>query len=350
MRVLNVRGVNAALPEGLRLLSLEGVWSGSRAGRCVTAPYPVMTIYEKPLERVIFWPVRDANPFFHCLEGLWMLAGRNDLAWLERFNSRMRMFSDDGLTLSGAYGYRWRKHFHCDDDPRSIDQLDMVVELLNRSPNSRRAVIQMYDCTTDLAVDESLLKDVPCNDLIMLRNNDGVLDMMTMARSHDLIWGAAGSNIVHFTMLQEYLAARLGWKVGKFFQLSWNYHAYEEVYNKNKVLIDEAADWYRKTVGDPYQFTVEDGGVRPYPLVTNSETFDAELAVFMDDEECPDLYLDVEPDNIFLRYATALRRAYLFWKFEHNIDEAVRTIVDYCPDDFDFAVSALSWLDRRKNV
>jgi hypothetical protein len=51
--------------------------------------------------------MRDANPFFHVMETLWMLAGRNDLPWLVRFNKRFASYSDDGgNTQPGAYGYQ----------------------------------------------------------------------------------------------------------------------------------------------------------------------------------------------------------------------------------------------------
>ena len=32
-----------------------------------------------PTKELLFDPDRDANPFFHFMEGLWMLAGFNDL-------------------------------------------------------------------------------------------------------------------------------------------------------------------------------------------------------------------------------------------------------------------------------
>jgi hypothetical protein len=48
---------------------------GSRAGDVLVAPHPVMSVTSIPTERVLFDPARDANPFFHLFESLWMLAG-----------------------------------------------------------------------------------------------------------------------------------------------------------------------------------------------------------------------------------------------------------------------------------
>ena len=86
-----------------------GIWQESRSGKVIEYPEPVMTTYKRPEERVLFYPSRDANPFFHLFEALWMLAGKNDLEYVSRFNSRMKDFSDDGKILNGAYGHRWRE-------------------------------------------------------------------------------------------------------------------------------------------------------------------------------------------------------------------------------------------------
>ena len=157
MLVLNFRNVNEALPEGIYRLLQEGVRQSSRAGDVWVYPTPVTTVYQRPLERVVCYPERDANPFFALLESLWMLAGRNDVEWITTYNQRMREYSDDGKTFRGAYGYRWRKQF-------GEDQLSTIVELLKANPNSRRAVLQMWHSSLDLWVDESPpLLCVTCN-------------------------------------------------------------------------------------------------------------------------------------------------------------------------------------------
>src|SRR3974390_2807104 len=111
MRVIKVRNVHLALPKGLALLQEYGVVRDSRNGPVTVMEEPVTTTYIRPCERVLFWKERDANPFFHFFESLWMLAGRDDLAFLTKFVKRFEDFSDDGLTLHGAYGYRWLRYF-----------------------------------------------------------------------------------------------------------------------------------------------------------------------------------------------------------------------------------------------
>ena len=104
MKVLSVRNVHEALPRALKLLQQQGIERPSRNGPVLQAPWPVTTVYQNPLERVVFWPERDANPFFHLYESLWMLAGRNDIAPLTRYAKNMANYSDDGETQHGAYG------------------------------------------------------------------------------------------------------------------------------------------------------------------------------------------------------------------------------------------------------
>jgi hypothetical protein len=95
---------------------------GSQPGdqKVLVSQTPVVTCYSAPTQRVLFSPMRDANPFFHFMEALWMLAGRDDVA--SRYASTARSASS-AMTASaiwGAYGSRWRKWF-------GHDQLDLII-------------------------------------------------------------------------------------------------------------------------------------------------------------------------------------------------------------------------------
>jgi thymidylate synthase len=76
---------------------------------------------------------------------------------------------------------------------------------------------------------EGGFKDHPCNTHITLRIVEGRLNMLVMNRSNDLIWGMMGSNIVCFTMLQEYLAGQIGCPVGTYSVVTANLHVYPEM-------------------------------------------------------------------------------------------------------------------------
>jgi len=255
---LTVRNVNHAFYElvsGIDSGKIPTVRRPSRVGEILQIPEPLLLTYTHPREKVLLNPARDCNPFFHLYESLWMLAGRNDVAPLACYNSRMPEFSDDGSTFHGAYGYRWRKWF-------GFDQLDAIVDELRKDPNSRRCVLQMWDSTVEpphtiecsdpyMAVNGG--KDVPCNtqayfsvrrECVTLPDyhdqTDGsyaeYLDMTVCNRSNDIVWGMLGANAVHFAILQEYLAARIGVEVGVYNQFTNNAHVYTERFTPEKWL------------------------------------------------------------------------------------------------------------------
>jgi len=231
--VINATNVNNALEKGIRLFKeLEQFESpiSPRGFRTIECPEPVTTVYTHPTERVLFSSVRDANPFFHFFESLWMLAGRNDVGFVEQFNPQMKAYSDDGKRIWGAYGQRWRNHF-------GHDQLIELVNLLKADPASRRGVVAMWSpdgdqvCRVTGHDGEVILggptgKDVPCNTHLYFKIRDGALRMTVLCRSNDMLWGAYGANAVHMSMLQEYLAGKLGVRVGPMTQVSDSLHVY----------------------------------------------------------------------------------------------------------------------------
>jgi len=220
MPSITARNVNDAYHEALWRMKIMGEVSDSRNGKVMRMPGPMVTTYRRPTERMLMDPMRDANPFFHIFEGIWMLAGRNDVKWISQFNANIGQYSDTAVTFEGAYGHRWRNHW---DD----DQLVWVIEHLRKNPNSRRAVMAMYDPQTDQPNTDHNGLDIPCNTGIYFGIAGGVLNMTVTCRSNDMIWGCYGANAVHMSMLQEFIASALGINVGRYYQFSNDFHIYE---------------------------------------------------------------------------------------------------------------------------
>ena len=82
MKVINARNVNDALLLGIDLFQDSSNFreQESRNGTTYEALEPVTTVYSSPWERVCLLKERDAKPFFHLIESLWMLQGINKLA------------------------------------------------------------------------------------------------------------------------------------------------------------------------------------------------------------------------------------------------------------------------------
>lgn len=268
----------------------------TRNGPVLQIVEPVIVSYSHSTERVLFNQARDANPFFHLYESLWMLAGRNDIAPLDYYlGGRYSQFSDDKTTANGAYGYRWRKanpHQHwktsSEQEIQYTDQLAVIVAHLKKKPEDRRCVLQMWNVQDDLLKMETS-KDVCCNlcALFLIRvvpnppEMKGLdrrfLDMTVMNRSNDLANGMLGANVVHFSFLHEYMAAQLDVEVGVYNQISNNLHIYTESFGgfpAEKWLADETPNYYGFADNDPTETPLT---LKMVPLVKDPVAFDQEL-------------------------------------------------------------------------
>lgn len=423
----------------------------SRNGYVMMIEEPMTITYTRPRERVLFNTARDANPFFHLYEALWMLSGRNDVAPVAYYCKQMREYSDLGATLNGAYGYRWR--YHASPRPAAkpgdelitppgsfnlrtrVDQLDHIVSHLKADPDSRRAVLQMWSVEDDLikvgarayqcercggmgslnyprpgdgpchscggrgwvtcptcrgdwsearakALDESpgscpncagnplapyghegYSRDVCCNlsAMFSLRDtcdqaDDGtypwpkykVLDMTVTNRSNDLVWGLLGANYVHFSILQEYMAARLGVEVGYYSHFTNNLHAYVEREDWKPLEWLAANRVEGKNVMNQYETmsrfnSSSPGAFALVPLVQNPARFDDEVKAFVERHRRDAMACEYgEP---FLRdVAQPLCVAWHHHK-RGDHDKALATASSVKADDWRFA--ATNWLMRR---
>lgn len=337
MQTILVRNVNDAWAKAKRLLNADGIERASRNGPVREYPTPVTTWYTHPTERVLFDTRRNCNPFFHLFEALWMLAGRNDVAWIERFNKRMRQFSDDGHTFRGAYGHRWRNTFN-------IDQLQEIIGMLRANKDDRRAVLQMWDCWKDLNKPNCL--DLPCNTHCYFLVRRGRLSMTICCRSNDIVWGAYGANAVHFSILHEYMASQIGVPLGHMFQISNSWHAYKDRW--------EAYGGCNETPeSDPY---TSPPVVGVYRLVDNPDTFDIELVDWLKRAEetteptKPDLPQDMGigyvlpcDNSFFTAVAQPLLNAWLAYKAD-DLPGAI-AFAGACEGP-DWRLGAERWLTR----
>lgn len=276
---IQARNVNHALPQGARLFNSPASVrrSAPRANigghETLEMTSAVITEYTHPLERVLFDPKRDANPFFHFFESLWILAGRDDVKWLEFFLPGIAKVSDDTITFHGAYGARMRDTCIYSDGgfEKSTDQLAMVVEELKRNPDSRRAVVGVWQPMLDAGYTGL---DMPCNCTLHFQLRKNKLNLTVFNRSNDMIWGAYGANAVQFSFVLEYVSGMLGVKVGSYYQISNNFHVYlGDAWDKVK-------DLNPATVDDPY-LGADGRYVKAYLLISSPVTFDHELGLFM---------------------------------------------------------------------
>lgn len=322
MIVINARNVNDALPQAVALLLTNGRREETRNGPAVVGPEPVTISYRRPQERVLFAPERDHNPFFAVAESLWMLAGRDDVEFPAFFVRRMREYSDNGSELWGAYGHRWRRRF-------GFDQVDSVIEELRECPESRRAALQMWGAEHDLRR-QGL--DIPCNLIAHFQVRDGELEMLVAQRSGDAIWGALGTNQVHFGFLMEYVAGALGLPLGAYRHVVSNFHAYLGPLEQCREVAGQVP---RDYPASPYPLGVADD---------SCEGFDEECGAFCDWEPKESFRLP-----FFREVAVPLRDAYAAYKATPKPEAfaSARSILNMMAQ-CDWRLAAEQWIERRE--
>lgn len=170
--------------------------------------------------------IRDISPSYLFGEWLWYFTGRNDVDFIGAFGSMWKRLSDDGKTNNSAYGYIMQKAF-------GFNQIEKIIELLRKDPNSRRAVINLN--TPNEKVIET--KDEPCTIALQFLIRDDKLHCTGMMRSND-IWFGFPYDVAFFCELQIYIANRLGVGYGDYTHFVTSLHLYEKDYDKIKKIVE----------------------------------------------------------------------------------------------------------------
>jgi thymidylate synthase len=122
------------------------------------------------------------------------------------------MHNGDNLVNSN-YGYQWSRN----------NQLEFIIDELTQNPNSRRAVITIYD-----GKDHGLHSlDTPCTLNIVFNITDDKLNMSVLMRSNDLWFGFCNDQYC-FSKLQELIALKLNLEIGWYYHFANNLHLYDK--------------------------------------------------------------------------------------------------------------------------
>ena len=168
------------------------------------------------------------KPFSALGELLWYLSGSNDLSFIKEYLPLYQNDADDDGTVHGGYGPRLFAM------RGTINQIASVIDLLQRKPSSRRAVIQLFNAE-DISSEH---KEVPCTTTMQFFQRDGRLHMAVTLRSNDAYKGVP-HDVFCFTMLQEMIACQLGVELGEYYQYVGSMHAYVNDLDKMAVYLGE---------------------------------------------------------------------------------------------------------------
>lgn len=185
-------------------------------------------LFKLSAPRVRLSRTESRGMLFSCLgELLWILAGSNALDFIAHYIPAYRKSSDDQLTIFGAYGTRM-----FGQSPNN--QLHRVISSLRSKPNSRQAVVQLFDRNDTLEPHS----DIPCTCTLQFAIRDKRLHMLTSMRSNDA-WLGLPHDVFAFTMIQELVARALGIELGEYRHAVGSLHLYERDASKATRYLDE---------------------------------------------------------------------------------------------------------------
>ena len=119
--------------------------------------------------------------------------------------------ADRNGNVNSNYGYQWERN----------NQLDRVIAMLRRNPDTRQAAISIYDGKEH----HKYKTDTPCTYAVQFTIVRGKLDMCVTMRSNDLWYGFCNDQYC-FSKLQQYVAEELNIPVGVYYHFAHNMHLY----------------------------------------------------------------------------------------------------------------------------
>lgn len=209
----------------------------------------------------LFNPVRKLSPVYAAAELLWYLSGTNSIDMIKYYAPQYERFSNDGVAY-GAYGWRWLQdtawkfeilkvvgegkvnlpqNYRDGQYMSPLSQLQAAVWLLAQKPDSRQAIVSMWnggDLAHALAGDKN---DLPCTlHLQFIRREK--LHMFVSMRSQD-IWMGLPYDVWCFSNIQRLVAEALRLEIGLYHHNVGSLHLYERNYEKaSKCLVNVSTD------------------------------------------------------------------------------------------------------------
>ena len=168
---------------------------------------------------------RDFNLKYAKAEWQWYLTGLPNVKMLGEIYGKVpkiwqRMADEEGYVNSN-YGYQWER------GDSHTSQLDNVISLLRNNPNTRQAVISIYDGKEH----QDYKLDTPCTYAIQFTILNNKLNMCVTMRSNDLWYGFCNDQYC-FSMLQQLVADKLDIQVGTYYHFAHNLHLYNNIIDK----------------------------------------------------------------------------------------------------------------------
>ena len=211
--------------------------------------FPVMTTKKLHLKSIIH-------------ELLWFISGDTNTRYLNDNGVKIwNEWADKDGNLGPVYGYQWRSWPA--DGGRKIDQLANVIQSIQKSPDSRRHIVNAWNVGE---LDKMALP--PCHILFQFYVAEGKLSCQLYQRSADIFIGVP-FNIASYALLTMMVAQVTGLIPGDFVHTLGDAHIYlnhveqvrlqltREPYKLPEILINN-------DVKDIFSFKYEDFSLKDY--------------------------------------------------------------------------------------
>ena len=191
---------------------IEGVEFGD-----TKALFNVGFYIENPMDNTIENKEREWNLLYAKAEWRWYLSGDRNIKKLGEIYGKVpeiwRRMSDVDGKVNSNYGWQWKRN----------DQIDYVIDLLQRQPDTRQAAITILD----MKEHDSFTFDTPCTYAIQFTIVNNKLNMSVAMRSNDLWFGFCNDQY-QFSRLQHYIWGKLdvSIEIGTYFHFAHNLHLY----------------------------------------------------------------------------------------------------------------------------
>jgi thymidylate synthase len=152
-------------------------------------------------------------------ELLWFLKGETNITYLkENGVSIWDEWADEKGNLGPVYGHQWRSWPTADG--KSIDQISKVVEMIKKTPDSRRLIVSAWN-----VADIDQMKLPPCHAFFQFYVADNKLSCQLYQRSADIFLGVP-FNIASYALLNLMMAQVCELEPGEFIHTLGDAHLY----------------------------------------------------------------------------------------------------------------------------
>jgi thymidylate synthase len=184
------------------------------------AGFPMVTTKRLPLKAIVH-------------ELLWFLAGDTNIKYLKDNGvSIWDEWADANGDLGPVYGAQWRSWPTADGG--SIDQIANVVEMIKRSPDSRRLMVTAWN-----PADVERMALPPCHCLFQFYVARGRLSCQLYQRSADVFLGVP-FNIASYALLTMMMAQVTGLQPGEFIHTFGDAHLYSNHLDQARLQLTRA--------------------------------------------------------------------------------------------------------------